>query len=156
MLRKWAIREQAEHTSLTSNTEMQNTLGLTLFPRKRDKSLFYCPPTHLYKVIWKLRGRQYRGYRTIVTRRTCVLYAQVFLKTLPLNPLIVLRVTSPRPHNMILHCTLLSYLRWYGYLVIWAALPKLLKQFSLSYRHINQGERRLQRADKNLFLQRAD
>lgn len=28
---------------------------MTYFPRKRDKSLFHCPLTHLYKVIWKVK-----------------------------------------------------------------------------------------------------
>lgn len=128
---------------------MQNTLWLEFLSQKEGEIPFLLSSDSPLQGNLE-RGRRYTGYRTTVMTRSCVLYAQVFLKILPLNPLTVLKVTSPRPHNIISHCALLSYFRGYGYLAISAALPKLPKQFSLPYRHVNQGEQRLQRTDKNL------
>lgn len=130
-------REQAERAGLTSITETQNTLGLNFFPRKRGKSLSDCPLTQ----PTRYSGKRHTVQSTSVTR-TRVLCAQVFPKIL------LQQFWRSCPPGIILHCAPLSCLRWYGYLAISVALPKPHKQFSLSCRLVNQGNKGFRRLTK--------
>lgn len=121
-LKKWAIREQAEHTS-SSITETQKTVGLEFLSQTEGEIpfLFFSDPplqgnleSYRLTIHWVLHSSDNEDCVPCVLRcysKSCISLITVF------------KVTSPKPHNIILHC-ILSYFRWYGYL---AALPRLPK-----------------------------